>query len=526
MKTEKCNVKEISRQELVVKINEHVNRILRQNLYELKLDEHTANHLMQRKQELRDNLRRAGCGDLEAKKFLVQFIKESLMKLYGFTENTIEQTFLFLEKKSRKAEFCFDEILYYLQKKYEDNALEFFMEENGLNPTVSGRYEIDETTICTLYKQYDIRLDFQDKLELLSRKVYAFYKGLGVIDEIRDMKIDGVSGGVSGNRENYANAWIFYKGQSVHLSFLDFESEAEMERICRNMCRYRQPGELSKKKGYLVHEMADHARVVVARPDFAECWLFFIRKLDNLPKSSLMDLLKDENRELPVTVLSWLMKGCQNVAITGMQGCGKTTLLMALVEQIPREYTLRVLELAFELHLRERYQKRNIVTFRETANVDGFDALEVQKKTDGAVSIIGEVASAKVAAWMIESGQTGSLFSLFTHHAKTTERLLYSLRNSLLKEANFRSEQIALSQVVEVVRFDVHLHMDRDGHRYIERITEIIPMESGKGFRTVDLMYFDGEQYVQGAHISMETRKDMARQMTKKEREAFAHVDI
>ena len=51
-------------------------------------------------------------------------------------------------------------------------------------------------------------------------------------------------------------------------------------------------------------------------------------------------------------------------------------------------------------------------------------------------------------------------------------------------------------------------------------------MESGKGFRTVDLMYFDGEQYVQGAHISMETRKDMARQMTKKEREAFAHVDI
>ena len=145
MKTEKCNVKEISRQELVVKINEHVNRILRQNLYELKLDEHTANHLMQRKQELRDNLRRAGCGDLEAKKFLVQFIKESLMKLYGFTENTIEQTFLFLEKKSRKAEFCFDEILYYLQKKYEANALDFFMEENGLNPTVSGRYEIDET---------------------------------------------------------------------------------------------------------------------------------------------------------------------------------------------------------------------------------------------------------------------------------------------------------------------------------------------------------------------------------------------
>ncbi len=111
-----------------------------------------------------------------------------------------------------------------------------------------------------------------------------------------------------------------------------------------------------------------------------------------------------------------------------MQGCGKTTLLTAMVGEIPEEYTIRVLELAFELHLRERYQNRNIVTFRETAGmmehggIGGQEALEVQKKTDGAVSIIGEVVSAKVASWMIESGQTGSLFTIFTHHAKKYEK--------------------------------------------------------------------------------------------------------
>lgn len=90
--------------------------------------------------------------------------------------------------------------------------------------------------------------------------------------------------------------------------------------------------------------------------------------------------------EIPVELLKWLMKGCQVTAVTGMQGCGKTTLLTAMVGEIPEEYTIRVLELAFELHLRERYQNRNIVTFRETAGmmehggIGGQEALEVQKK--------------------------------------------------------------------------------------------------------------------------------------------------
>jgi pilus assembly protein CpaF len=279
--------------------------------------------------------------------------------------------------------------------------------------------------------------------------------------------------------------------------------------------------------------MADHARVVVARPDFAENWMFFIRKLDNIPEVSLQQLVTGGHAEIPVELLKWLMKGCQVTAVTGMQGCGKTTLLTAMVGEIPEEYTIRVLELAFELHLRERYQNRNIVTFRETAGmmehggIGGQEALEVQKKTDGAVSIIGEVVSAKVASWMIESGQTGSLFTIFTHHAKSTRSLLLSLRNSLLKEGSFQSERVALEQVTEVVRFDVHLHMNREGQRYIERISEIVPdTESPEGYRIVELVRFDGERYVKLHTISETTRAEMVKWLTKEEKEAFFNVDI
>ena len=44
---------EITRQELVERVSEHVNRILRRNLYELKLDERQTFRLLRQKEELR-----------------------------------------------------------------------------------------------------------------------------------------------------------------------------------------------------------------------------------------------------------------------------------------------------------------------------------------------------------------------------------------------------------------------------------------------------------------------------------------
>lgn len=253
----------------------------------------------------------------------------------------------------------------------------------------------------------------------------------------------------------------------------------------------------------------------------------FVRKLDQGQKRTLEELFPKADAEPLIQLLGWLMKGCQVIGVTGMQGSGKTTLLMALIGHIPKEYTIRVLELAFELHLRELYPKRNIVTFRETNTVAGWEGLEVQRKTDGTVTVIGELVSHRVAAWMIESGQTGSLATIFTHHARTTKSLVHSLRNSLLKEGNFQSEQIALQQVLEVVRFDIHLHMDRSGERYIERVTQIVEDASAQdGFRLVNLIEYENHGYIQKHKLDEATRAELARWLTQEEKEEFFAADI
>lgn len=509
---------------MVRRTGEHVNRILRENLYEMNLNETQLNRLARQKRELRENLARCGVGDDEAKAYVLEFLQESLLKLFSLTEQNMGEVFYFREREQKNAEFLFDRLLYIYRKKHGKDAMHFLVEENGL---LRGEGRIREAEILEVYARRGRALSFVEKLELLTWKIYSAYKGLGIIDELRDMNIDGVSGGVSGPPGDYHSVWMFYEGRSVHLEFLDFRSQRELERICRNVCRFEQPGELSRARGYIVHEMADHSRVVVARPDFAESWMFFVRKLGAGGKRELSALFKQPGAAAALELLQWLVKGCRVVGITGMQGCGKTTLLMALVESIPPEYTLRVLELAFELQLRRWYPARNIVTFRETESIGGWEGLELQKKTDGAVSIIGEVASARVAAWMVESGQTGSLFTLFTHHAKTTRALILSLRNALLKEGSFSSERVAAEQVVNVVNFDVHLHLDREGRRYIERITQICENpRAPEGYELLDLIVCEDGVYERKNRLPLATRRDMERWMSAQEKEAFRVADI
>ena len=152
-------------------------------------------------------------------------------------------------------------------------------------------------------------------------------------------------------------------------------------------------------------------------------------------------------------------------------------MLMAMIESIYETMNLRITETAFELHLRKIYPTRNILSMRETETISGQDCLDVQKKTDGSVNIIGEVATDPVASWMIQSAQVASKFTLFTHHAKTFPDLVTALRNSMLRAGVFKDEKTAEEQVVQVLNFDIHLVKDFRGRRYIERVTECVPVE-------------------------------------------------
>ncbi|MCK6076819.1 ATPase, T2SS/T4P/T4SS family [Paenibacillus silvae] len=551
---------------LIHQVKHSLHEISHSQLADAGLHEEEYRRRVNQRAEMRKALKGCVSGSISDKTYVKNLIADLLTRTIGLNKSNADEVMMFAEPERLTVQDRFEIVFYLYRQQFGTDALSRMIDTYDLgklrleaNSEDGGSYYISEQDIQYVFECEYRELEFREKVEIIVQRIYQNYKGFSVVDEIRDQRIDGVSGGVSGipdvlpHMNHYIPAswndllehafedqqheeplsgvqsvWIFYKGKSIHLPFLSFGSTRELKRVCQNIYKYNYPGQLSEASGYKVNEMKDGSRVVVVRPPFAESWAFFVRKFD-IPNASLEQLITGNNAQLPIKLLQYLMKGSRITAVTGAQGSGKTTLLMAMVKHIYASYTLRVQEMAFELQLRRIYSRRNILSFRETEHISGQQGLDLQKKTDGTVNILGEVASDEVAAWMIQMSQVASLFTLFTHHAKTFRDLVFSLRNSLLKTGMFQHEHIAEEQVVSVINFDVHMKKDAEGRRYIERITECIPHDGPagiakerNGFASRNVVEYRDGTYVANAALSLSSITEMREQMTLQDAEHFA----
>ena len=492
-------------------VKKRLDEITKINLYDIGLSEEELKRRKKKKYELKKALKGCTYGDVNDKKYVKELIYDLLLKEYGVEETNISKAIPFDIPSLLTDQDKFDILIYMYKKEFGYEALTQLIKKYNLATLkyISGEakpsYVITGDEISDIFEKEQLVLTFADKLNVVVQRIYQHYKGYSSIDEVRDMNIDGVSGGVSGLPESFLSQvaqtdgdyldqvlenkvpracdsiWIFFQGKSIRLAFLSFETESELKRVCQNIYKYNNPGQLSDSNGYKINEMKDGSRVVVVRPSFSETWAFFVRKFD-VKRATLEQLVVFPGKDKAIDLLKFLVKGARIISLTGEQGCGKTTMLMGMIENIYETMNIRVQETAFELHLRKIYPTRNILTFRETETISGQEGLDVQKKTDGSVNIIGEVATDPVASWMIQAAQVASKFTLFTHHAKTFPDLVTALRNSMLRTGVFTNERTAEEQVVQVLNFDIHLVKDFRGRRYIERVTECVPIENANPY--------------------------------------------
>ena len=330
------------------------------------------------------------------------------------------------------------------------------------------------------------------------------------------------------------SVWVYFQGKYIHFQPLRFGTEEEVRRVVQLTARYNNPGPLTEKRGYIVNTMYDKSRVLAIRPPVSEYWACFVRKfvLSSNTLEALIDpvhkdpatgeikvdtiiidtndlsLSEDEiftrydlsaddavvdkenaiikipkhkyqNAQLPQQLVKLLMRGQVTTAFTGRQGSGKTTMMVAAISQVDARFNIRVLEMAPEMYLREIYPQRNILSASETRTVTAAEIQDAFKKSDSALSIVGEVATDIIAARMIQMGQVASIFTIFSHHANRAVDLVHALTNSVVAASGGSATPATVEpQVIDVIKCDVHLDYDVFGNRYIERVTEIIGLDS------------------------------------------------
>lgn len=527
--------------------------------------------------ELRHSLKEAAYGNREAKRYVKDFITDILQdKRVNITELNIDKVIHFDNFNNLKPKDKFEILLYVYNKKYGAEGFSKMIKEFNLDAPEYDKYgdEKYEISIEKINNVYNIVmgdsenwLKFEDKLEVLAQRVFENYKGFGAIDMILDSTIDEIDCGVSGVPKDsfeikqadikdlpysYESIWIMYHGKNIRLSCISFDSQDELVRVCQNIYRYEAPTVLSRKEGKVTSTMKDGSRVVAVRPPFADSYAFFVRKFDSAPSVAPESLFKDKNSDLIIEWIKWSTKGHLNIAYTGSQGTGKTTTLKSSIRFIPSKYNLRIQELTPELNLRYTYPERNIVAFQETADISSQDGLNTQKKTNGSVNIIGEVATAEAASWIIQTAKVASLYTWFTHHAKTAADLVTAIRDNLLQTKTFNDAKAAEAAVAEVLNLDIHMDKNETkGTRFIERITEIIPIRDHsypsdaltdltneekalmdsmeyqrrvtdrKLFETVNIFEYHNEEYVPVNLPSEALIKEMKSHMTEREIEQF-----
>ncbi len=398
-------------------IKKRLDEITKINLYDIGLSEEELKRRKNKKYELKKALKGCTYGDVNDKKYIKELIYDLLFREYGVSEANISKAIPFDIPTLLTSQDKFDILIHVYKKEFGYEALTELIKKYNLATLkyISGEtkpcYVITSEEIDDIFEKEALVLSFADKLQVVVQRIYQHYKGYSSIDEIRDMNIDGVSGGVSGLPESFLSQvaqtdgdyldqildnkipracdsiWIFFQGKSIRLAFLSFNTESELKRVCQNIYKYNNPGQLSDTNGFKINEMKDGSRVVVVRPSFSETWAFFVRKFD-VKRATLEQLIKAPGGDDVIQILKFLVKGARILSLTGEQGCGKTTMLMAMIENIYETMNIRVQETAFELHLRKIYPTRNILSFRETDTISGQMGLDVQKKTDGTVNII------------------------------------------------------------------------------------------------------------------------------------------
>lgn len=451
---------------------------------------------LRNKSRIAQAARKCVYGEENARRTIIKVFHD-IIASHLLTLESCYNIFNFEDLETIPPEIKFEILLYCLAPQYGKNAVKFlndtykwssprYIAQSGLE-----RREVDYALVDTMFKEqmpYD-SLSYEQCIDVISILVYQNSKGYGKIDTLMQQNIDGLElGTVGAIRYRLLNANPDYvterscsiqlDAQWIHLSFINFGTVDEIKRLVLNVSNTEGSEALTIKRPTKVVDMYNGSRVTCIRPNVGATWGLFVRSFSAgvISVKKWLDKPEVKNWEIVDKLLFYLCQCTENTAVTGQQNTGKTTLMKGLIGYYPY-FNIRVIEMSFELQLNEIYPDRNIFCTRNDEFTSATEVQDILKKTDGYLSMAGEIATNEVAANAMQFGLVASQATMFSHHGKDYMGLIEGLTNALLSSGQFNDRDSAQGLVLDVVKHNVHCDFHKK-LRVVDYIEEIVKGET------------------------------------------------
>ena len=331
--------------------------------------------------------------------------------------------------------------------------------------------------IETVFRKDEARELGWEELDELIQSTYLMTRGkLGILDPLAEDE------DVTEIMVNGKDSIFYEKNGRIERYGLSFNTTEDLEEVMRNIAGsvHREINELNP---IVDARLEDGSRVNGVYKNIAlNGPILTIRKFSG--KYITMDDLVGNGTvtDGQAEFLRALVESGYNLFISGGTSSGKTTLLNALSDYIPKEERVIVIEDSMELKLSHI---ENIVHMEcRNANSRGkglvtmADLIKTSLRMRPDRIIVGEVRGGEVVD-MLQAMNTGHSGSMSTGHGNSTEGMLKRLESMYLMSVPLNVDAIR-AQIAEGVDVLIHLERDRYGKRRIVEMKELLGYENGE----------------------------------------------
>lgn len=417
---------------------------------------------------------KASLGDKTAREYLVSQYSKFLIFTFRQLGLDVEDFVNFKDYQANDPKIIFEILMHVFDlgdiiKKY--NIKIRFTEQQLRDIVEAEKEEID--------KYYSNQIN---KVKLLATLIYAREYGQDCIDSIQHHNINEI--GILD--KNYV---YIVKGDKIYLDFLGFKDDSIILNIQKKTTQ-KSPSNYDQQNPVLVAAKENSSRITVAgyavTPD--GCW-YYNERIFNLSKITMEEMRDRFNTidELIYRTGIFNQKGRGSHFITGSDmGVGKSTFMLAMMEKVPNEWGIGVLDTQNELQAKRKYPWKNIITLIEAGQMDVKRCFAIMLKMARDVLYVGEITQPREVGELINASLRLNSGVGATLHSISPYEVITNLRNLMLRTDMYDKADIAEADIARGLDLIFHLAKLPSGRIVVEYVVEVEYIDQDAYIREVN----------------------------------------